>query len=225
MRLTQPERGPAARSQHTSTLTHDTMMTTWLFRFVRRAVVLGSVFLCIGTAQGQPRQEGFFVAYETLEMAMNEFSHFAGEAGYRLSAKYQVRLTVMEVALTERHLSSKWEAAAVDGEGVEGYLRGYEAHADRFFAGNWYVSANVGYYEDTYTHTELDASLENRTVTAGSGIGYARANLFGVRGLYVNFNVPVRYYFNAIKKTTLGEATIRPHIVVNNMWLFVGYKF
>ncbi|QXD13924.1 hypothetical protein GQ464_010670 [Rhodocaloribacter litoris] len=197
----------------------------WLFQFFRCAVVLALMFYCVSVAQGQSRQEGFFVAYEILEMAMNEFSNFAGEVGYRLNPKYQMRLTVMEVNLTERHLSSKWEAAAVDGENVEGYLRGYEAHIDRFFAGNWYVSGSVGYYEDRYAHTELDESLENRTFTVGSGIGYARANLFGIRGLYVNFDIPVRYYFNHIEKTQWGDTTIRPHVVVNNIWLFVGYKF
>lgn len=194
-------------------------------RYIRRAALLFLMLSSAGAVRGQFRQEGFFVAYETLEMSMNEFSNFAGEIGYRFGPKYQARLTVMEVSLTERHLSSKWEAAAVDGKQVQGYMRGYEVHLDRFFAGNWYVSAGVGYYEDTYEHTVLDASLKNRTFTAGGGIGYARTNLFGIEGLYLNFDVPVRYYFNRIDETRLGESTVRPHVVVNNIWLFVGFKF
>ena len=63
-----------------------------------------------------------FVGYETLEMAMNKFQYFAGEIGYRFDKKNQVRLSIMEVKLTERHLSSKYEAAAIDGKNVEGYF-------------------------------------------------------------------------------------------------------
>ena len=176
-------------------------------------------------ASGQSPERGVFVAYETLEMAMNKFRHFAGEVGYQFGAKYRARITIMEVDLTERHLSSSWEAGAVDGEGVVGYFRGYEVHADRFVYRNWYVSGSLGYYADSYEHEERNESLENQTMTVGSGIGYQRDNLFGVRHLYVNFNIPLRYYFNRIEETEWGDTTIRPHVVVNNIWLFVGYKF
>lgn len=196
-----------------------------VFPFARTTLTLVLSLCCVSAAQGQSRQEGFLVAYETLEMAMNEFRNFAGEVGYRLDPKYQVRLTIMEVDLTERHLASQWESAAVDGKNVEGYFRGYEAHVDRFFAASWYVSGAIGYYKDQYAHTQLDESLENRTLTVGSGIGYSRANLFGIRGLYFNFDSPVRYYFNPIKERKWGETTIRPHVVISNIWLFAGIKF
>jgi hypothetical protein len=163
------------------------------------SVALMLFFAC--EASGQAPQRGAFVAYEILEMAMNEFRYFAGEVGYQFGPKYRTRLTGLEVDLTERHLSSSWEAVAVDGEDVIGYLRGYEAHLDRFFSKNWYVSGSLGYYEDRYEHTVLGESLENQTFTVGSGIGYRRENLFGVGHLYLNFNIPVRYYFNQIEET------------------------
>ena len=190
-----------------------------------KGLLLAVAILVVENVHGQVRQDGPFVAYETMEMAMNEFKNFAGEAGYRFDSKYQIRFSIMEVELTERHLSSKWEAAAISGKNVEGYMRGYEVHVDRFFAGNWYVSASLGYYEDTYRHIELDESLENRTMTVGSGIGYSRSNLFGIRNLYFNFDIPVRYYFNPIEETMLGESTVRPHVVVNNVWIFLGWRF
>jgi len=169
--------------------------------------------------------ENVFVGYETLEMTMNKFQNFAGEVGYRIDERYQIRLTIMEVKLTERHLSSKYEAAAIDGEDVEGYFRGYEVHFDRYFSKRWYVSANFGYYEDTYKHTILSDRIENKTLTFGSGIGYKYTDLFGVNGVYLNVSVPVRFYFNKIEEQKLGSATVRTHLIVNNLWLFLGYEF
>jgi hypothetical protein len=176
-------------------------------------------------AQAFTDEKRVFMGYEALEMSMNRFRNFAGQLAYRLDSRHRARLSVMEVKLTERHLSSKWEAAAVDGNNVEGYLRGYEAHLDRFFSKNWYVSGSVGYYEDTYQHTLSEALLENRTPTVGAGVGFLKRDLFGVKGLSLDASLPVRYYFNRIEKTKLGDATIRPHVVVNNLWLFVGLEF
>lgn len=173
----------------------------------------------------QNDEKGNFIGYETLEMAMNKFQYFAGEIGYRFDKKNQVRLSIMEVKLTERHLSSKYEAAAIDGENVEGYFRGYEVHYDRFFSKHWYISANIGYYNDTYEHTILNEKVENETLTVGPGIGYKRSNLFGIKHLYLNFSIPVRFYFNKIAETKLGDTTVREHIIVNNIWLFLGYQF
>lgn len=182
------------------------------------------LLLAVTVAPARAQERKLFVGYETLEMSMNEFGNFAGEIGYRLSPKYQARLTVMEVNLTERHLASGWESAAVDGRNVEGYFRGYEAHVDRFFRGNFYVSGALGWYQDQYRHQVLGQSIDNKTFTLGSGIGYTRSNLLGVKGLYVNFDMPVRYYFNPIEKTKWGETTILPHVVVMNMWFFAGFK-
>lgn len=187
-----------------------------------------AIIICIFTATlafSQNGERGYFAAYETLEMAMNNFQNFAGEVGYRFDQKNQMRLTIMEVKLTERHLSSGWEAAAVDGSDVEGYFQGYEVFYDRFIFKHLYVSASLGYYHDTYEHTKSDERLANKTFTMGTGIGFTTSNLFGVKHLYLNFSIPVRYYFNPIEETMMGETTIRPHVVVSNIWLFLGFKF
>ena len=188
-------------------------------------VTTALILIFAGNVFAQTNKKGFFVGYEILEMAMNEFQNFAGEIGYRFDEKNQVRLTMMEVKLTERHLSSKYEAQSIDGEDVEGYFRGYEVNYDRFFTKNWYISANIGYHHHTYEHTILDDEVENDTPTIGSGIGYNKSNLFGINHLYLNFSVPVRFYFNKIDETELGETTVRPHSIVNNIWLFLGYEF
>jgi hypothetical protein len=191
---------------------------------LKKSIIFGFI-LTANPAFSQTGERGYFGGYETLEMAMNRFTYFAGEFGYRFDRKNRLRMTVMEVKLTERHLSSGWEAAAVDGRDVEGYLRGYEMHYDRFISKHWYIIANLGYYNDEYNHTELAQNLNNKTMTIGTGVGYKRENLFGVKHLYLNFSVPVRYYFNRIEETRLSETTIRPHVIVNNMWLFFGYEF
>lgn len=77
------------------------------------------------TAQSDDHSS-FFIGYETFEKAMNKFQNFAEEVGYRFNDKNQIRLMIGEVKLTERHLSSSREAAAVDGDNVEGYFRIYE---------------------------------------------------------------------------------------------------
>lgn len=168
-----------------------------------------------------------FIGYETLEMSMNKFQNFAGEVGYRFSPKHQLRLMIGEVKLTERHLSSEWEAYAVDGENVEGYFRIYELNYDRFIfkRKTWYAGASVAYVRDKYESLISDDHLVNQTATVGFVIGYKKTNLFGVKHLYINASMPFRYYFNSIPETQWGEATIREHKFVNNIWLFLGYDF
>jgi hypothetical protein len=168
-------------------------------------------------------ERGVFAAYEITEMATNRFRNFAGETGYRFNAKYRIRASILEVDLTERDLAGWW-SASVDGKGVEGYFRAYEFHADRFLSRGWYLSANVGYIANTFQHVTLPDRLENKTMTAGVGIGYSRAGLFGVEHLFLDVTNPVRYYFNGIAETRLGSATVRAHTVVPNTWIFVGYK-
>lgn len=169
-------------------------------------------------------ERAFGVAYEISEMSINGFRNFAGEMRYRFGERHQVRLSVMEVKVTERDLAGWW-SAAVSGGGVKGYFRAYELHGDRFVKGHWYLSANVGYIANTFEHVTLHDRVTNRTPTAGLGIGYARSNLFGVRGLSINITNPVRYYFHEIRETKLGAATVRAHKLVPNTWLFVGFEF
>lgn len=179
------------------------------------------------SAQDLSERKGLFIGYETLEMTMNKFQYFAGEFGYRFNEKHQLRLMVGEVKLTERHLSNKYEAAAVDGENVEGYFRIYELYYDRYFGKrkNFYYSGSLAYVRDKYTHLISEQELENETITAGFSIGYRKENLFGVKHLYLNAAIPFRYYFNDIPETQWGETKILPHKFVNNIWLFVGYHF
>jgi hypothetical protein len=173
----------------------------------------------------QMEERKYFAGYELLEMTMNKFQNFAGEIGCRFNEKEQVRLTVMEVVLTERHLSNGYEAFGVDGSNVQGYFRNYEINYDRYFSEHWYYSINISYDYHKYEHTIIDASVNNETMTIGSGIGYTHYDLFGIKHLFLNCSVPVRYFFNHLEETKLGGTTIRAHIIVNNIWLFIGYNF
>lgn len=168
-----------------------------------------SLLFNLVNAQNKDRSS-FFIGYETFEMTMNKFQNFAGEVGYRFNEKDQIRLMIGEVKLTERHLSSSWEAAAVDGDNVEGYFRIYELYYDRYFGKrkNFYYSGNVGYVKDEYNHLISDNGLENETVTIGFSIGYRKENIFGIKHLYTNISLPFRFYLNDIPETQWGETTI-----------------
>jgi Protein of unknown function, DUF481 len=168
----------------------------------------------------------FFAGYEILEMSMNNFKNFAGEIGYRFDSNNEVRLVIMDVNLTERHLSNKYQAHATDNKGnVKGFFKRYEVNYDRFFSQHWYYMANVGWSHDHYQHVLLDENVDNKTTTIGSGIGYKYTNPLGINHLYVNLSYPVRYFFHPIRETKLGDTTVRKHIIVDNLWLFIGYEF
>lgn len=190
---------------------------------------IGVIIILFTTATNAQNLEysKFFIGYETLEMAMNRFQNFAGEVGYRIDDKNQIRLMVGEVKLTERHLSSSWEAAAVDGKNVEGYLRIYELYYDRYFGKQktWYYSGSMGYVRDKYTHLISIKNIDNETATIGFSVGYRKENLFGIQHLYLNAAIPFRYYFNDIPETQWDETKILAHKFVNNIWLFIGYHF
>jgi len=172
-------------------------------------------------------RSSFFMGYETMEMAMNNFQNFAGEFGYRFDSKNQIRLMVGEVKLTERHLSSRWEAAAVDGENVDGYFRIYELYYDRYFGKkkNFYYSGSIAYVRDKYNHLISTNKIDHQTATVGFAIGYRKENLFGIKHLYLNASIPFRYYLDDIPETQWGETTVVEHKFVNNIWLFIGYHF
>ncbi len=191
-----------------------------------RLIVLFLLTACYANAQEEQTKK-FFIGYETLEMTMNEFQNFAGEVGYRINPKNQIRLAIGEIKLTERHLSSDWEAAAVDGDDVEGYFRIYELNYDRFFGKRklFYFSGSAGYVNDKYEHLISDRSINNHTATVGLGVGFQKMNLFGIKHLYINASIPFRYYFNDIPEQQWDETTIEKHKFVNNLWFFVGYNF
>jgi len=81
--------------------------------------ILIIVLLAASSAVAQNKEKGFFISYELLEMAANKFQYFAGDLGYRFDQKNQTRFLIMEVKLTEEHLSSDW-AKIVDGNNVKG---------------------------------------------------------------------------------------------------------
>jgi len=194
---------------------------------LRMLLTLASV-LCFNSLHAQQGDYStFFIGYETLEMTMNKFQNFAGEIGYRFDDKNQIRLMVGEVQLTERHLSSKWEAAAVEGNDVEGYFRIYELYYDHYFGKkkNWYYGGSIAYVRDKYDHLISDNKIDHETATIGFSIGYKKEKLFGIKNLYLNAAIPFRYYFDDIPETQWGETKILPHKYVNNIWLFVGYNF
>jgi len=162
------------------------------------------------------------VGYEIFEMAMNEFRYFAGELAYRFDDRYRLRLTVMEVDLTERHLGSSWESEAIDGSGVSGYFRGYELHLQRFVWRGFYLSGAAGYFHDLYEEDASGQRVSNHTPTLGVGLGYNWREPFGIPYLYLDLAMPFRFYFNDIEEQQLGDATVRRHLIVNNLWLFIG---
>lgn len=185
-----------------------------------------TLFINVIHAQNNNRS-GFFLGYETLEMAMNKFQNFAGEVGYRFNEKNQLRLMIGEVNLTERHLSSKWEATSVEGENVDGHFRIYELYFDRYFGKrkNWYYSGSIAYVRDKYNHIISNNTIDSETATLGFSIGFRKENLFGVKHLYINAAIPFRFYLNPIPETKWGNTTVMEHKFVNNIWLFIGYHF
>ncbi len=160
-------------------------------------------------------------------MGMNEYKNFAGEVGFKISNKGQLRLAVMEVELTERHLSNKYEAFAIIGGNMTGYLQAYELSYDFISPNsNWLYFISAGYVHDVYQHTiQADQRIDNHTTTAGFGFGYKIKNFLYVPSLYLHFSMPFRYYFNSIPETKLADSTVREHKFVNNIWLFLGLDF
>ncbi len=192
-------------------------------------VAAAAFILHAAAARAEPAPEaaaedrrGLSVGYELLETSMNGFQNIAGEVGYRFDRNNRVSLSVMEVKLTERHLRSELESSAIDGSGVSGYFRGYEAHYHRTVWRGLHLSGAVGYYRDKYVHAASGERLVNQTATIGGGVGWRWSEPFGLPHAYVNLDIPVRYYLNPIEETKLGDATVRKHLVVNNIWLFVG---
>ncbi|MBW1294967.1 hypothetical protein [Aquimarina litoralis] len=194
---------------------------------IKKLLIIILLLLVIAVNAQQQDRSSFFVGYETFEMTMNKFQNFAGEVGYRFNEKHQMRLMIGEVNLTERHLSSKWESAAVDGDNVEGYFRIYELYYDRYFGKrkNFYYSGSIAYVKDEYNHMISTNRLVNETATVGFAIGYRKENIFGIKHLYTNISIPFRYYFNNIPETQWEGATINAHRFVNNFWFFIGYQF
>lgn len=166
-----------------------------------------------------------FVAYDFGEAAFNQFKSLGGEIGVRFKNDHLVRLTHTNLHLTEKHLSSNF-AKAVDGKNVKGKQFGFELFYDfPFFVKGLYIAPSVGYYNNEYTHTILNEKLEKSSFTAGTAISFTEKDLFKVKGLYYRVSIPVRFNFDPIKETKLGDATIKNNLFDNNIWFFVGFQF
>lgn len=175
-------------------------------------------------------KSNFFIGYDLGEMAFNNFQNFAGEAGLKFKNDHSIRFVYLNVKLTEKHLSSSI-TGAVDGENVSGLWNGYELLYDiplyRFKKGDGFVYGGVsaGYHKNAYQHTILAESLEHKTGTVGFDVGFRETNIFKVKGLYINFQIPFRYYFKTLEETKLGSSTITKVTLEQTVSFFVGYEF
>lgn len=195
-------------------------------------IIITSTILCfslLGLSQDITEKNNTklkpFIAYDFGEAAFNRFQSYSGEIGIRFPNHHLLRLTHMNVNLTEQHLSSSF-AAAVDGPNVEGKFFGFELFYDiPIYWNKLYLGPSVGYYENEYSHTILSERLKKETVTVGLGISYREIDLFGIKGLYYTFSIPMRLSLSPIEETKLGETIIVNDTFNNNIWLFVGYEF
>lgn len=186
---------------------------------------LGEALICfLLTLSTQTAASSAFVGYEFGQMAFNGFKNFAGEVGYNLDNGASVRLSFLNVALTERHLSSG-EASAVDGDNVEGLWRGAEIIYDFPITEHLFFSPSVGYYDTKYSHTILDQSIRNQSSTAGVAISYTDNGIFGISSLYWRFSLSYRHYFNPLERTNLGDSVVNGGSAEVTPINFVGYRF
>ena len=166
-----------------------------------------------------------FIAYEFGEAAFNKMQSLSGEVGIRFSNQQSLRLTHMNVNLTEKHLRSSF-AAAVDGSSVKSKLFGFELFYNfPIFTKGLSIGPSVGYYKNEYEHTIIDKHIEQKSTTIGLGISYKESNVFHIDGLYYRFSIPIRTHFNPSDKTVIGDSTVNKNTIDNNIWLFVGYEF
>lgn len=171
-----------------------------------------------------------YAGYDFGEMAFNKFQNFAGEIGLKFKNDHTIRFVYLNVKLTEQHLSSGF-ANAVDGEHVTGLWNGYELLYDipiyRFKKGNGFVygGLSVGQHKNLYQHTILEEATEHKTSTVGFDIGFRETNVFKIKGLYMNFQIPFRYYFIPLEATKLGNSTVNKNIFDQTISFFVGYEF
>jgi len=165
-----------------------------------------------------------FVGYEFGEMAFNNFKHFAGEIGIKLNARRAVRLALVNVALTERHLSSN-EASIVEGDNITGNWKGVDIYYDFSITNNFSIGPSIGYHDTEYRHTILDESISNNSPTIGFAASYGEDSIFGNTNLYWRFSLTSRYYLNSTERTTLGDSVVNAIKTDIVPLIYVGYKF
>lgn len=165
-----------------------------------------------------------FVGYELGEMAFNNFKHFAGEIGYEINDRQTMRLAVVSVNLTERHLSSN-EASIVDGDNVTGDWNGVDIYYDFKITKNFSISTSIGYHDSEYRHTILDESTSNNSPTIGLAASYGGDGVFGNTNLYWRFSLTGRYYLKPAEQTRLGDSVVNEIKTEVIPLIYVGYKF
>lgn len=171
-----------------------------------------------------------YIGYDLGEMAINNFQNFAGEIGLKFKNDHTIRFVYLNVKLTEAHLSSNF-ANAVDGENVSGLWNGYELLYDlpiyHFKSGDSFIYGGVsaGYHKNLYQHTILEETVENKSGTLGFDIGFRETNIFNLKGLYINFQIPFRYKFKGLEETKLGDAIVNKSVFEQTISFFVGYEF
>jgi len=196
------------------------------------------IFLLIALASGSAqadfwgdwractKEPGLFIGLEPSELVRNNMEQFAGEIGYKLNDGLQFRLTLMNFKVRNSNFIGDYDSNVITGGHVNWRSRGYELHIDNFFTHHWYYSFTAGRYHDSFSHdTRADQRLDHRSNTLGVGIGYQYRNLFGIKNLYMNFDIPIRAYMTPIKETKLGDSIVRERTWSGNGWLFIGYQF
>jgi hypothetical protein len=202
---------------------------------MRKIITLSTILIiCIINGYSQDtiktNTTSIFAGYDFGEMAFNKFQNFAGEIGLKFKNDHMIRFTYMNVKLTEQHLSSSF-AGSVDGDNVKGLWNGYELLYDipivRFkkMNGFLYGGLSAGYHKNSYHHTILNESLEHETATVGFDVGYRETNIFKIKGLYFNFQIPFHYNFKTLEETKLGDTTINKAVFEQSLSFFVGYEF
>ena len=187
-------------------------------------IIRSTIFSVLVMFSTQVLGASAFVGYELGQMAFNGFRHFAGEVGYELDNKSSIRFAFLNVALSERHLSSD-EASAVKGDNVEGLWRGAEFLYDIPVTQHVFVSPSAGYYDTTYSHTILNQSVSSKSTTGGIVLSYRDTGIFGFNEFYWRFSIAYRHYFNPVKKTDLGDSKVSGDNSEFTPAIFVGYVF
>ena len=158
-------------------------------------------------------------------MGANRFQYFAGDIGFRLSDKSQLRFVVMEVNLTESHLSDDFWAQIIDGEGVTGYMRGYELNYDRFVWRGLYYMINIGYIDMEFESVDLPLRYRNKTFSIGSGIGYRIDLPIFDNRFFINPSIPIRFLTSPFEERNLGSGTVQAFDIAPSVWVFMGFRF
>lgn len=172
----------------------------------------------------------FYIGYDLGEMAFNEFQNFAGEIGIGFKNDHVLNFVYLNIKLTEWHLSSGF-AKAVTGDNVTGHWVGYE------FAYNvpvlrfkkkyhlLYTGLIAGNHKNSYSHTILDESVVHQSWTIGLNLGYRENDIFRIKGLYYNLQIPIRFNFTSLEETGIGDAVVNKKTYGQTISFFVGYQF